>query len=114
MNVPFIDLSPEDFWKSFCQEPDAILLDVRTEKEFNQLHLKGALLLNINSGTFMEDIERLDKTKTYFVYCAVGGRSRVACGLMASRGFERLYNLAGGMAAWLQRGMPVERPCSEE
>jgi rhodanese-related sulfurtransferase len=103
----FKDLGPGAFYEALQQDPEAVLLDVRTEHEFEEVHLEGALLMNINSGVFLSEIETLDRSKHYYVYCAVGGRSKVACGIMLSRGFEHVYNLSGGLAAWIQKGLPV-------
>ncbi|NIK72938.1 rhodanese-related sulfurtransferase [Thermonema lapsum] len=103
----FKDLGPESFYEAIQKDPDAVLLDVRTEHEFEEVHLEGALLMNINSGVFLTEIEKLDRSKHYYVYCAVGGRSKVACGMMLSRGFEHVCNLSGGLAAWIQKGLPL-------
>jgi rhodanese-related sulfurtransferase len=45
-------------------------------------------------------LEELDKDKTYFVYCLAGGRSAQACGIMKQLGFEKVYNLVGGISQW--------------
>jgi rhodanese-related sulfurtransferase len=48
----------------------------------------------------MEKVSELDKTKEFLVYCRSGGRSGMACGLMAKNGFDKLNNLKGGIMAW--------------
>jgi rhodanese-related sulfurtransferase len=52
-----------------------------------------------NTAKFIHDIESMDKSKTYYVYCRSGGRSFQACMLMQAKGFNT-YNLAGGMLSW--------------
>jgi len=94
------DLSPDEFGKSMRAHPQAVLLDVRTPEEFEEGHLPGALNIDIRGYDFHEQIETLDNTKAYFVYCRSGGRSTAACKFMVSKGFPEVYNLAGGILAW--------------
>lgn len=76
------------------------LIDVRTPEETWEGVIDGALQINIYDPTFADQIEKLDKSKPYVVYCRSGSRSAAACGLMASRGFKQLYNLTGGYMGW--------------
>lgn len=94
------DLNPAEFGKALRANHDAILLDVRTPGEFEEGHLPGALNIDINGYDFHEQIENLDETKAYFVYCRSGGRSAAACRYMNSKGFRECYNLSGGILAW--------------
>jgi rhodanese-related sulfurtransferase len=87
--------------------PDFVILDVRMESESRAGHLENALNLDYYSETFREDLERLDKTKTYFVYCRSGNRSARAVEIMGGLGFTDTYNLGGGYAQWVQKGCPV-------
>ncbi|MEY3470877.1 MAG: hypothetical protein RLZZ223_227, partial [Candidatus Parcubacteria bacterium] len=57
---------------------DEVLLDVRTESEYKQGHIAGAINFDISNPTIMQDIPKLDSTKTYIVYCRSGGRSQLA------------------------------------
>ena len=50
--------------------------------------------------TFSDQVDSLDKNKSYFVYCASGNRSKAACSLMLSRGFRDVTNLELGMMGW--------------
>ena len=92
-----------------CHDENAILLDVRTPKEYAAGHLKGAMLINIFDDNFSEQVAKLDKTKTVYVYCASGGRSSEAQELMLKSGFKNVVNLAGGIEAWKKAGLPVEQ-----
>jgi rhodanese-related sulfurtransferase len=96
---PF-DLSPEEFANSIKAHPEAILLDVRTPDEFNSGHLPGALNIDINGYDFHEQVENLDPSRPYYVYCRSGARSSTACRYMQSKGFEDVHNLQGGILAW--------------
>ncbi|WP_245605279.1 rhodanese-like domain-containing protein [Thermonema rossianum] len=68
----FKDLGSGAFYEALQQDPEAVLLDVRTEHEFEEVHLEGALLMNINSGVFLSEIETLDRSKHYL--CVLCGR----------------------------------------
>jgi rhodanese-related sulfurtransferase len=79
--------------------PDAVLLDVRTAGEIAAGKIEGALSLDFFDPTFDQKLGKLDKAKTYFVYCRSGQRSANACRSMHEMGFAKLYNLAGGILA---------------
>lgn len=87
--------------------PQFIILDVRTPAEYRQGHIAGAQLLDYKSPRFSEGLKRLDKTKTYLVYCRTGNRSGRALGLMTSMGFGRIYHLSHGITDWAAHKLPV-------
>lgn len=80
--------------------PGVITLDVRTPGEFAAGHIPGAVNIDVESGTFEQDIAALDPGATYAVYCRSGRRSAVAIGIMEGAGFTSMSNLAGGISAW--------------
>lgn len=95
------ELSPVEWAELQSQTPESVILDVRTEDEFESGYIKNALNLDIRGGSeFISSIEELDKSKAYFVYCRSGARSGQACQLMEQMGFEQVYNLEGGVLAW--------------
>ena len=81
-----------------------IILDVRTNSEVAQGIIANAKQIDFNSPNFDANIEKLDKTKPIFVYCAVGGRSGQASKILAKKGFKQVYNLDGGINAWRSAG----------
>lgn len=88
--------------------PDAQVLDVRTPEEFNQGHLKDAMLANWKEKEeFVRRIEALDKTKPVYVYCLSGGRSTAAAEFLNEQGFK-VTELKGGINAWKQADKPLE------
>lgn len=93
------NLPAAEFQSRLRQEPLAVLLDVRTPGEFSCGCIPSALNMDIMDNGFYDALAGLDKTKTYFVYCQKGGRSRQACLIMAEQGFT-VYNLIGGMGDW--------------
>ncbi|WP_430931074.1 rhodanese-like domain-containing protein, partial [Robiginitalea biformata] len=75
--------------------------DVRTAEEMEEGYIPGPIQIDIYSGQgFLDEVEKLDKCKSYYVYCRSGNRSGQRCSLMQSKGFERTYNLVGGMLEW--------------
>ena len=76
----------------------ARIIDVRTAAEFTGAHIEGAE--NVPLGDLPQAAEGWDRTETVVVYCAVGDRSSSAAELLQSMGFERVYDLGGGIAQW--------------
>ena len=75
--------------------PKFRVIDVRTKEEFSEEHVKGALNLDIYDERFDEVISKLDKDKTYLVYCKSGGRCGSAAELMDEMGFKKVYSVIG-------------------
>lgn len=86
----------DEFW-DFIKENDAVILDVRTSKEFSGGHIEGAL--NINVDDLRANLENLDKNKTYAIYCQVGLRGYLANRILKNNGFK-VVNLNGGYNLW--------------
>lgn len=92
------------------QEDGVIILDVRTEGEFQEGHVEGALQHDYyETDSFKGFLEGLDKSKTYLIYCRSGGRSGTTLDMMAQMGFDKVYNLDGGFNAWKAANLPVSR-----
>ena len=96
-----MDLTQEDWVSQFETDDNAVILDVRTEAEFNDGIITDAINIDIHLGQgFITEIEALDKTKNYYVYCRSGMRSAKACEIMNELGFKNAYNLVGGITEW--------------
>lgn len=85
------------------------LLDVRTQSEYDQGHIAGAVKYDFNSGEFQSILDILDRHTAYLVYCRSGGRSAKAATLMRDRGFTAVYNMLGGFNDWTAAGLPGEK-----
>lgn len=95
------DLSQDAWAEQLKNDDNAFILDVRTEEEVADGYIPNAKNINIFKGqAFVYELEALDKTKNYYVYCKAGGRSGQACVIMNQMGFENTYNLAGGFSQW--------------
>jgi rhodanese-related sulfurtransferase len=88
-------------------EVGVITLDVRTPGEFAEGYIKGARLIDFQSGNFENEIASLDKNATYAVYCRSGNRSGQAVKIMHDAGFHNVYNLDGGVIDWTNAGLPL-------
>jgi len=85
------------------------LVDVRTPEEFAEKRIAGARNININASDFEQQMNRLDKTKPLYLYCLSGGRSANATAWALKNGFTEVYNLNGGILAWMNKGKAVEK-----
>lgn len=101
-------MQPKEFSQK-CYSENTILLDVRTPEEYAEGHLKGATLINyLDQKNFNDQVAKLDKNKTVYVYCRSGGRSGYSQEIMLKQGFKSVINLDGGIDAWKKAGLPVE------
>ncbi len=79
-------------------DPEVQLVDVRQDKEYKEEHIAGAKFVPLASLDDM--LEEIDPKRPVIVYCAIGGRSRIASQMLAGKGFEKVFNLSGGIKAW--------------
>jgi len=86
---------------------DFVIIDIRTPEEFNEGHIENAVNIDFYSETFKKDLDKLDKNKTYFIYCRSGNRSGRAMPIMKELGFKEVYNLSAGIKEWIAEGLPV-------
>lgn len=100
-------LAPKDFARELATRK-GVLLDVRTPGEYKKGHLKEARLMNLFDDNFETELNALDTSKTYFVYCGVGGRSAEVCEMLEKKGFKHVYDLDGGFTRWKQDSLPYE------
>ncbi len=80
---------------------DSLILDVRTPEEFEASRIPNSVNIDFyNPEIFMQEIGKLDKNKSYYIYCRTGVRSANSCHLMKELGFINTYNLIGGIVEW--------------
>ena len=96
-----MNLQQKDWITQLEQDTNAVILDVRTEGECNEGIIPQAINIDIHKGQgFIYQIDELDKSKNYYVYCRSGARSEQACHLMNQMGFQNTFNLLGGILQW--------------
>lgn len=93
------NLQGSTFKEKFASTKDAVLVDVRTAGEFSGGTIKGSKNIDFMSSSFKDQFLKLDKNKTYFLFCRSGNRSGQACNLLSKEGYK-VYNLSGGVGAW--------------
>ena len=81
-------------------DSDSVIIDVRTPGEVSTGTISGAVNINLHDPMFMDNIKKLDKSKTYLFLCQSGSRSGRAAGFLAQLGFEKVYNIMDGIVAW--------------
>lgn len=107
MAQEIIRLTVKDFEAKLNTTANFIFLDVRTPEEFNSGHIAKAKMLDYRNSNFAEQAAKLDKSKPVFVYCASGIRSNAAAKVLSELGFIKVYDLQGGLRAWLAENKPV-------
>jgi rhodanese-related sulfurtransferase len=83
------------------------VLDIRTPGEFQSGHLPDAILVDFYSQTFSDQLNRLDKEKSYLVYCRTGNRSTNSLGLFKKLKFDKIYHMSTGISGWKSQDLPV-------
>ncbi len=95
------ELSQDEWQKKAKSDDKAVLLDVRTEEEVDEGYIPNSKNIDIYKGQeFVDEVDKLDRDKHYYIYCRSGKRSSQACTLLDQMGFAETYNLAGGFSEW--------------
>ncbi len=95
------NLTQDQWAESLKNDESAQIIDVRTEEEYIEGYIPEAKNLDIHGGQeFIDEVNKLDKSKNYYVYCRSGARSAQACAIMNQEGFDNAYNLMGGITEW--------------
>jgi rhodanese-related sulfurtransferase len=94
-------------FKTIKENPNTLLVDVRSSSEFTEGHIPGALSVPLNE--FESKINLLKKDAQIVCQCLSGGRSKVAALYLTGLGFNEVYNLEGGLSSWMASGGEVVR-----
>ena len=106
------DITPQEAFNLIQDNqnnPDFVIIDVRTPQEFAEEHIENASNIDFYSETFRDELDNLDKNKTYLIYCRSGGRSGNALNIMADLNFREAYNMLGGINQWESEGLPTTK-----
>lgn len=90
----------------------AVFLDTREKEEFEVSHLQDAIWVGYDSFS-IESVKNLPKDQPVVVYCSIGARSQDIGKKMQEAGFDKVYNLYGGIFHWVNEGYPVFDQTSE-
>jgi len=94
---------------SMKQNNAPIIIDVRSDAEFQSSHVPNAIHVPFWSAFSNDKLDSLGKNKTVVLYCAHGPRAGVAKFALSLAGFDDIRYLAGHMTAWTEANLPVER-----
>ena len=94
-NIP--EITPEEAKNILETDKSAVLLDVRTEKEYQSIRVPNSILIPVDDLRFK--FKELDKSKKYLVMCRSGNRSAFATYALRQLGFDA-YNIIGGIINW--------------
>jgi rhodanese-related sulfurtransferase len=89
--------------------PDFIILDVRTPEEYADGYIAESIPLDFYADDFEAELDKLDKNKTYLVYCRSGNRSGKSVKMMKDLNFREVYDVDGGILRWEAAGFPMVR-----
>ena len=90
-----------EFKNQIESDTNAVIIDCRTAIEWNEGTIENSILLDLyDAHGFMQESEKFDKDKNYYVYCKSGGRSVTACQVLESLGIKNTFNLLGGIINW--------------
>ena len=106
------DITPEKslaMIRNNKDNPDLVILDVRTPEEFAEGHIEDAVNLDFSSQAFSEGLNKLDRDKIYVVCCQSGKRGKKTLNKMRGLEFKEVYNLLDGMKGWGKEGLPTVR-----
>lgn len=101
-----LNIPPADA-KTYLETEKPVLLDVRTPEEYAAGHLANSILIDYRAADFKDNLNKLDKTVKYLIYCRSGHRSGLALQIMKELGFADYHDIAGGINAWTAAGLPV-------
>ena len=89
------------------QNSGVVVLDVRTSGEFESGHIANSVNIDVEAGSFENEIANLDKNAQYALYCHSGRRSGIAAEMMEKNGFKEIHNLKDGIISWQAAGYPL-------
>ena len=81
-------------------DSDFVILDVRTPEEFAEGHIENAVNIDFYADAFPDELDGLDRDKTYLIYCRSGSRSGSTTRMMKELGFQDVYNMKRGIESW--------------
>lgn len=103
----FISLSVDEFEKAIADK-DVIRVDVRSQEEWEEGHIPGSIVIDVQKDDFLEKARALlPKDKTIAVNCRTGRRSKTAAGILAEDGYK-VIDLDTGFVGWQEAGKPCE------
>lgn len=101
-------ISPEEVSEALSANPNLQLVDVRTQEEYGEDHLKTAQNICVTDDDFKEKVAKLNKDEPVYLYCRSGKRSANAAEIMKGMGFKEIYDMDGGFLNWESKGLQTK------
>ncbi|UCE17557.1 MAG: T9SS type A sorting domain-containing protein [Gemmatimonadota bacterium] len=94
------NITPSEVYEKMASGDEMVIVDVREPWEYESGHISGAINMPWNSGVLQARYEELPSDKEIIVVCRSGNRSVSASLFLDGQGFDRVFNMLGGMLAW--------------
>ena len=108
--LPFSAILPKgalEMIRANKANPDFTLIDIRTPEEYLSGHIEGAVNINYHDEEFVDNLDKLDKNKTYLIYCRTGRRTADTFNVMKKLKFKKVYRIQGEIVRWKAEGLPL-------
>ena len=102
-------LSVKEVEKLLADNSDLVILDVRKKSAYDRGHLANAIHIDYFNPNFESELDKLDKDKSYVVYCKSGVRSDETVRRMNNLGIDQISIMGGGFRAWKAAGKEIVR-----
>ena len=99
------DVSVSEAYDLIQNEPGLVVLDVRTQTEYDEGHIEGAILIPV--AELPDRLNELSEDDVLLVYCRTGNRSGTAMAILGENGFSKVYHMHEGISTWIAEGLPV-------
>jgi rhodanese-related sulfurtransferase len=101
------DVTPAQAQKLLAKKDAPQVIDIRTKKEFEAGHIKGAKQFDFFGADFEKKLAKLDPKKSYLMHCKSGGRSTKSLPIWKKLGFTKVYHLKSGFDGWKTAKLPI-------
>lgn len=88
-------------------DEDFALLDIRTLREYQAGYIEGAEQIDFYGKDFISNLQQMDKSRTYLIYCRSGNRTSQTLQIMQQLGFEHVIDLKNGIISWIDAGFEL-------
>ena len=105
----YYTITPQDALDLMEKHPEIVIIDIRPYMDYLQEHVPRARNLDYDGHEFQKKAEKLDKEKTYLIYCKSGVRGGYFMEKMRESGFKEVYNILGGFVGWKLNKLPISR-----
>ena len=105
-----VNVSPNQAAKLIDQkkgDSDFVILDIRTPGEYQAGHIPGAIMIDYYSNNYVDQINQLDKSKSYLVHCRSGNRSGRSMEMFRKLKFNKIYHMSSGIIGWNSEGLKL-------